>query len=430
MTVIPLVIKNAVVQQQPVAEDLQLRGDLNVDDYKIFATDNLILQPGSAKALQADDEGDTRGQYAVDWQMSRELTSEVVSGTYSVIAGGKNNCVTSSRSAVLCGQGNQVSNNYSSITGGFDNSITSIYSFIGGGYQNEITATYGVIGGGYSHSVSTIASIIAGGYDNTISGGDGYCTISGGRLNENTATYGVIGGGYSNIVSGICGVICGGRGNEVTASYTAIGGGYDNQVTAIYGVICGGRGNQVTANYGVIGGGYGNQVTANYSTVLNGVSSKATAIYSVASGYQAEAINPGEHAQTSIQVGAGTATSQTSVLAMGRQVSSTAASALYLYSGAYDITMSTYHNYLVKVDIIGYRIGGSGVYAASHVGVIQCYGAANAVLRHDTQTIHYRTTVAMTSTLYCSARGLQVRMTNTYGTYNFCARVEITQVGS
>lgn len=130
--------------------------------------------------------GDSRGQYATDWQKVRNSSDMVASGNYSTIGGGERNKVVGSWATVAGGYNNRAAAGSSTVTGGESNNIsagsaavigggssnvsTQDYTFIGGGISNSITGAYGVIAGGNTNTVSATNAIVSGGSTNTASG--------------------------------------------------------------------------------------------------------------------------------------------------------------------------------------------------------------------------------------------------------------------
>lgn len=130
--------------------------------------------------------GNSRGQYATDWQKIRNTNDMVASGNYSTIGGGERNKVVGSWATVAGGYNNRAAAGSSTVTGGESNNIsagsaavigggssnvsTQDYTFIGGGISNSITGAYGVIAGGNTNTVSATNAIVSGGSTNTASG--------------------------------------------------------------------------------------------------------------------------------------------------------------------------------------------------------------------------------------------------------------------
>lgn len=73
--------------------------------------------------------GAKRGQYAVDLQRSRALSSQVAGGDYSVILGGNSNIAQGQYSTITGGAGNQALGDYSAILAGSSNTTVANYSY-------------------------------------------------------------------------------------------------------------------------------------------------------------------------------------------------------------------------------------------------------------------------------------------------------------
>jgi len=151
--------------------------------------------------------GNKRGTNAVDFQMSRQVGSQVAGAPYSVIVGGVSNSINPGQERAFIGAGtsNTITGggsgfNDAVIAGGKENTIT--YSFASGivaGQSNSISATYNqqsFIGAGNSNTVNGELSSIVGGLSNSTNGIISF--IGGGNLNVVNSAYGVIGGGFTN----------------------------------------------------------------------------------------------------------------------------------------------------------------------------------------------------------------------------------------
>ena len=317
-----------------VVDNLQLDGNTLSS---INNNGNIIIQPSGTGAIQRDSDGDTRGQYAIDWQTSRNNNAKVASGNYSVIGGGSNNTASGigstinggnnniangDNSTIVGGQSNTASNIFGTVCGGryntvsakdgtigggksntvsgyaatvgggFYNTSSNYYSTIGGGQSNNCSGYWAVIGGGYYNSNTSFYGTIGGGFNNTCNG-DGASTISGGQFNQTNSRNTTISGGESNNCDGEWSVIGGGWSNNITGNNATIGGGRKNTITGVLATIAGGNNNTIIGSYGgFIGGGYNNYIdsilygtitggqdninTANYSTIIGGRSAKAS----------------------------------------------------------------------------------------------------------------------------------------------------------
>lgn len=168
-------------------------------------------------SIQRDASGNSRGSNALDLQSSRSSATQVASGTYSVIVGGKSNNASSS---------------YSVIGGGELNESHDPYTVVAGGYANRAQENYATVGGGNTNAAAGYTATIAGGDHNTASGSR--ATISGGQSNAASASYSSIVGGFDNSVAGDYSATLGGRGLTLAATadnsvgFNANGSGVNN----------------------------------------------------------------------------------------------------------------------------------------------------------------------------------------------------------
>ena len=92
----------------------------------------LLVQPDTNQPLQADTEGDARGNNATDMQRDRTADTQVASGANAVIAGGS---------------ANQASAEHVTISGGRNNLPNFIYTTLVGGRNNRANADYSTVMG-------------------------------------------------------------------------------------------------------------------------------------------------------------------------------------------------------------------------------------------------------------------------------------------
>lgn len=185
--------------------------------------------------------GNARGDDAVDLQTERSNAAYVASGENSVVGGGQ------------------------------DNRAPAQHAVVGGGFNNNANAIYSVIGGGQDNATSgTAYATIGGGEDNVAS--DRSSTVAGGSLNQATGNYSAIGGGVSNVAAGSNSTVSGGDGNEISSgsNQSTISGGQDNTITnGFNSIITGGSDNTIdNANSATILGGSGNTVNGNGGIVM------------------------------------------------------------------------------------------------------------------------------------------------------------------
>ncbi len=137
---------------------------------------DLVLKPkgnGALSSHTADNTevgGNKRGSYAVDFQRWRDDPTEVASGIYSTLLGGRSNTARGDLSTVCGGFGNKALNQYSAICGGAGNRVESLGGLIGGGTSNFIgpNADMSVVSGGSGNSIYGSHSVIIGGFQNSI----------------------------------------------------------------------------------------------------------------------------------------------------------------------------------------------------------------------------------------------------------------------
>ena len=91
--------------------------------------------------------GNARGEYSVDLQTNRSAATQVASGNYSTISGGKNNSASGNYSTISGGS-NTAIGDFSTIGGGLGNTANGVRSTVGGGYSNTATGDYSTVSGG------------------------------------------------------------------------------------------------------------------------------------------------------------------------------------------------------------------------------------------------------------------------------------------
>lgn len=208
--------------------------------------------------------GDTRGDYAVDWQLLRSTSDQVAGAQCSTIGGGRQNTIMidSNCSTISGGIGNSVNtsagftaeNNF--IGGGLSNgifaaSVNAPNNIICGGQGNFITDAYNaaMVGSQGGSILSNNGAFIGGGYANNINGVGDNCVITGGSTNN------IVGGGYKN------GILCGYQNTIANSSYSAVVGGLINSLNTSGSCIVGGQQNTVTNSNNCISFGTGNNTS-------------------------------------------------------------------------------------------------------------------------------------------------------------------------
>lgn len=228
--------------------------------------------------------GNKRGDYAIDFQKIRSLNSQVASGSYATIVGGRSNYASGTYS--VSGGYNNNSSGQSSTSFGYQNTASSNYASALGysnlaqglgstslGYDNSSTGNYGVSAGylnsasgedavaiGYSNLASNLGAVSLG-YDNTASGA--YSTALGGRINSATTNYGTT-AGYTNTASGAYAIAIGYSNDATGTGDTAFG--YNNTVSGGSAFVVG-QGNSALAA-GAAGLNLSNRADGRACTVL------------------------------------------------------------------------------------------------------------------------------------------------------------------
>lgn len=157
------------------------------------AADNvdMILQPKGKGGIIAQEPdgtitgGNRRGDYAVDLQLLRFENTDVASGWYSVISGGRSNTA---------------GYNYATVGGGYGNEADQESATVGGGYNNTANGQYSTVGGGYINIASGVRSTVGGGVANAALGN--WSTVGGGDWNKASGKNSTVGGGYRNTAGG------------------------------------------------------------------------------------------------------------------------------------------------------------------------------------------------------------------------------------
>nr|BDD46209.1 hypothetical protein 41 [bacterium] len=246
----------------------------------------LILRPGAGDgvggwgALQLSEDGNARGEAAVDLQIGTS-GSYVASGDFSFIGAGRRNVASGAYSVIGSGHDNIVSGDYSGIGSGENHEITGEASFIGNGHQHYISGVGSVVFGGNANYIYSDYSTISGGSHNRIESDATYSAILPGEDNYIAGSFGfsllstsyqcyISGGGYSAIISGWrshisddSGFIGPGWYNELNGGrYGFIGAGAGNEINSSnhYNVIVGGFYNFLSGRGSVIGAGERNEI--------------------------------------------------------------------------------------------------------------------------------------------------------------------------
>ena len=265
----------------------------------------LFLQPAGTGALQAQATtsttagGNARGANAVDWQTSRSAASQVASGVFNVISGGRNNTASSFDSAISGGATNTISSDRAFIGGGDINTVNGSFSSVVGGKSNTSAGFFNFVGGGFTNSGTANAAVTT--QSGTMNGTTAV-TLSGSNANIRVGQYitgtSIAGDTYVAAISGTSltlsknasgsststlsfftphGVVVGGGNNQATGSYSFIGGGGDagtagnrNVASGDWSSVAGGNVVRATGKWSTAVGGGGNLASGEASFVGGG----------------------------------------------------------------------------------------------------------------------------------------------------------------
>lgn len=238
--------------------------------------------------------GNARGTAAVDLQTARAAATQVASGNYSVIPGGRNNTASGAYSfaagynsvaagfaSIAIGGGNQVEagfSNYNAVLGGQNNRIqdANYYCLVAGGNDSYIadgSYMYGaVILGGSTNTIGapgvgdgTYSAILAGAFN--LLSNSGYDAYNSAMVAANSSDM-CFGGSASE-----CAIIAS-RSAEMckagNATLSAILGGNNADMTGSYNVILGGNNNSITGDGSVAAGGSNVAVSADSAVGAGG----------------------------------------------------------------------------------------------------------------------------------------------------------------
>jgi hypothetical protein len=196
--------------------------------------------------------GDVRGSGANDLSVYREECSQVASGDFSSILGGKNNTASGELSIVLGGDNNISSGLGSVILGGNNNVNVSEGSIVSGTQNTALSGGSGgnIIGNGINHTIS-------GGYNSILNGDSNI-------IQDSTSKFNTILGGIQNKI-------------DINSSNSFIATGQNNFVSGDYNTIISGQGNTaISGGSGgnFIGSGCNNFVTGGFNAIVVGTQNK------------------------------------------------------------------------------------------------------------------------------------------------------------
>lgn len=379
---------NGYISQQPVGDVLLLQGDINVDTYIVTATADLILQPFAGNALRANEDGDPRGAYAVDFQQERSNSDEVASGDYSVIAGGIDNESSATEVVIGGGHGNSVEGVQSVIIGGELNTIIGEGNFIGGGLGNDIDGNWCVLVGGDNCSIEGAVeySFVGGGYTTkclsnyaTLFGGNAtiigdtsdYATVVGGQYSyinyytgPTSCAYSFVGSGYLNRILGseystiLGGKQCNTQDNDKSHK-TAIGGQYSD-LRGSHSFVGSGLWNDSNGDYSISNGGRFMVVNGDYAVGLSGRNSTGDGDYSLICGNALSSPLYGQVSQASGSTSVGSPFGiirgfQTSTLVARNQTTNDSDTVLYLDGSSETLNLDKNSTWVFKISVSAHR---------------------------------------------------------------------------
>jgi hypothetical protein len=203
-------------------------GTTNNQPLVIQVNSTQTFQFNTNLSLQRDAGGNSRGTNAVDLQSARTAATQVASGNYSVIGGGRGNTASSWYATVGGGLENTASGGAATVGGGSTNTASGSYATVGGGWENTASNDYATVGGGYLNAAIGIDATVGGGWVNIAS--NFAATVGGGQSNTASGSYATVGGGWVNIASNFAATVGGGVLNTASGDYSAIPGGYNLRV--------------------------------------------------------------------------------------------------------------------------------------------------------------------------------------------------------
>ncbi|MBL7975277.1 MAG: hypothetical protein JNJ85_10215, partial [Candidatus Kapabacteria bacterium] len=132
------------------------------------ASVDVALSPkgnGALTAQVADNTttgGNKRGQYAVDWQTDRNAITQVASGNFSIVSGGRMNTASGLSSVVSGGQQNTANGQLSVVSGGNLNTASGLSSVVSGGSSNTASGSYSTVLGGNDNTANGQYNLVFG----------------------------------------------------------------------------------------------------------------------------------------------------------------------------------------------------------------------------------------------------------------------------
>jgi len=226
--------------------------------------------------------GNKRGLHAVDLQSERSAATQVASGNYSVIGGGRDNTASGGGATVGGGMENTARGVVATVGGGYQNTARGDAATVGGGVNNTASGVGATVGGGGGNTASDTSATVGGGEQNTARG---YAaTVGGGRLNTARGNDATIGGGYQNTARGSDATVGGGYQNTARGDAATVGGGEQNTARGSNATVGGGRKNTARGSNATVGGGVENTASDVAATVSGGVQNTASGDFATVGG--------------------------------------------------------------------------------------------------------------------------------------------------
>jgi hypothetical protein len=179
--------------------------------------------------------GNPRGNYSVDLQLTRNSGTQVAGGSHSALIGGASNTASGAFSSVIGGSGNRAGRagfGSAAILGGTLNTVGGLEAVVVGGFQNTVSGAASAVVGGAGNRIRATHSYsaILGGFSNQLSEGPSFqsntaisCSIVGGSHNAIDAPYlrnaTIIGGQYGRAFNQSERVLSNGSGDGVSNVY-------------------------------------------------------------------------------------------------------------------------------------------------------------------------------------------------------------------
>ena len=368
-------------------EDLHIdvRNSGTVEQSLRMNTNQAIYRESGIAGITA---GNTRGAYAVDFQIHRTDALNIAGGDYSYIGNGDDNKASDDYSYIGSGKSNEASGNGSYIGNGESNETDGSHNYIGNGYRNQAKGFKSFVGNGDDNKAGTIAVGVS----------SIYSYIGNGDENEAGGDYSYIGNGYDNKASDDHSYIGNGKSNEAGGEYSYIGNGESNEAGG---------------DYSFVGNGYQNTASADYATITGGRDTKADKY--------------GQHAFASGSFAA-QGDAQTSVFVVRNTTTNGTATSLYLDGNAFQITLNDQDVWTFRAIVTGSSNDHSNYGSYIVTGFIHRNGATTTIAGVTTTTVA-ETSAGYDATAVVSGDALVIQVTGDgTNTMRWVARAEVSQL--